>query len=321
MTDDEKNTFIDDYFAHEGIRLDPAKIAYNKGIRDTMKIILNSLWGKFGQRGNRTQSKICLLPKDFYSIVLNDDLEIKDLFLCPNNPKLIELLYTEKETTASEPLNTNVYIASFTTCNARLRLYDVLDKLGTTVLYYDTDSVIVRRLIADGPPDFLGKIFYLLCPSIDRNARLCSFQTLLSMPVPSGHDPDHSCHGCDGGFYLGSIGPFLGDFTNELCDDGKRYIVEFVSTGPKSYSYKDNHGRISCKFKGITKTLYNLQIVNLGSMLECVQRGRVYTAAKNLNFKLNKHGQILTQYVLKTFRLVYDKRWISDRYVTFPWGF
>ena len=35
----------------------------------------------------------------------------------------------------------NVFVAAFTTANARLRLYDMLDRLGTSVVDFDTDSV------------------------------------------------------------------------------------------------------------------------------------------------------------------------------------
>lgn len=37
---------------------------------------------------------------------------------------------------------TNVVIAAFTSCQARLKLHDVLEKLGDRALYYDTDSVV-----------------------------------------------------------------------------------------------------------------------------------------------------------------------------------
>ena len=38
--------------------------------------------------------------------------------------------------------NTNVILAAYTTCQARLTLYELLDKLDRRVLYYDTDSMI-----------------------------------------------------------------------------------------------------------------------------------------------------------------------------------
>lgn len=126
------------------------------------------------------------------------------------------------------------------------------------------------------------------------------------------------------------VGSFLGDLTDELSGDGSRYIEEFVCTGPKSYAYRDQLGRVTCKFKGITKTLYNLNLVNLESMLHCIQEGVVHVPReeipdkdkpKNLIFKLNRFGHIKTYYQLKVFRMVYDKRWIGPDYETFPWGY
>lgn len=236
-----------------------------------MKIILNSLWGKFGQRGNMKQSKICYDPKDFYSLLTNPRLEITDMFQCPKNKGVMELYYREIESTSKEPPNTNVYIACFTTCHARLKLYDVLSTLGDKVLYYDTDSVIYRH-----PKN---------TPTLTR-------------------------------------GDYLGELTNELNDDD-RYITEFVSTGPKSYCYRDNSNRVSCKFKGISKTLFNLEIIGLETMLECIQKGKVHNieGAKNLVFQLDRFGNITTDYEMKIFRMVYDKRSIGADYYTYPWGY
>ena len=47
VTDEQKQRYIDDYYEHEGIRLDPEKIVYNPGLRYLAKLILNSLWGKY----------------------------------------------------------------------------------------------------------------------------------------------------------------------------------------------------------------------------------------------------------------------------------
>ena len=45
VTDDQKQRYIDDYYEHEGIRLDPNNIKYNPGLRSLAKLMLNSLWG------------------------------------------------------------------------------------------------------------------------------------------------------------------------------------------------------------------------------------------------------------------------------------
>ena len=38
------------YEEHEGIRLDTSKTQHNAGLRSLAKLLLNSFWGKFGQR-------------------------------------------------------------------------------------------------------------------------------------------------------------------------------------------------------------------------------------------------------------------------------
>jgi hypothetical protein len=43
-TDEDKQRYIDDYFEREGIRLDPAKIMKNPGLRSLSKLALNSFW-------------------------------------------------------------------------------------------------------------------------------------------------------------------------------------------------------------------------------------------------------------------------------------
>lgn len=124
-----------------------------------------------------------------------------------------------------------------------------------------------------------------------------------------------------------AIGPYLGDLTNEL-EEG-RHIVEFVSTGPKSYSYKDSQGDCEVKLKGITKTLYNLSQVNFESMLLCLSTAVVSPdahdpktfQARNMVFRTDAFGNITTRHELKVFRMVYNKRFIGPNYITFPFGY
>ena len=47
VTNEQKQQYIDDYYEHEGIRLDPNKIEYNPGLRFLAKLALNSLWGMY----------------------------------------------------------------------------------------------------------------------------------------------------------------------------------------------------------------------------------------------------------------------------------
>jgi hypothetical protein len=62
----------------------------------------------------------------------------------------------------TEDYQTNIFIAAFTTCWARLKLYDVLEMFGERVLYYDTDSVIfASHSESDAQPNtgpYLGQL-------------------------------------------------------------------------------------------------------------------------------------------------------------------
>jgi len=58
------------------------------------------------------------------------------------NDNMVQVTFKYKNQYVQDTFSTNVYIAAFTTSNARLRLYDMLDKLKQSVAYYDTDSIV-----------------------------------------------------------------------------------------------------------------------------------------------------------------------------------
>ena len=72
----------------------------------------------------------------------------------------MEAVYTSVEENAPKGKKTNIFVAAFTTCHARLKLYESLDLLQKNVLYYDTDSIIYKW--RQGQPnitigDYLGE--------------------------------------------------------------------------------------------------------------------------------------------------------------------
>jgi len=145
MTDEAKDAYLREYEAHEGISLDRARIEKNPGRRQVSKLMLTSLWGKFGQRGNLNQSKICDTPPDLYAIFFNERYRVVDMYVCPTNDQMLEIVYCEASALLSqEPRNTNVYVAGFTTALARLHLLEFLLKVGMRAIYVDTDSIVYR---------------------------------------------------------------------------------------------------------------------------------------------------------------------------------
>ena len=114
------------------------KIEYNAGMRSIAKLCLNSLWGKFGQRINLTQTRYVTEPKEFYEILLDETLDDLNIQFLTND--MIQMNYNIKNKFVDNHNNTNIFVAAFTTSHAREMLYNVLDKLGDQVLGYDTDS-------------------------------------------------------------------------------------------------------------------------------------------------------------------------------------
>ena len=52
--------------------IDIEKFEFNPGLRSIAKICLNSLWGKFGQRSNMSQTKYVTEFSEFYEILSDD---------------------------------------------------------------------------------------------------------------------------------------------------------------------------------------------------------------------------------------------------------
>ena len=142
MTEEKKRDYIERCEEIEGIRLEKEKVKPNPGLKATAKLMLNSFWGKFGQRENLPQIEQCTNPDQLYKLIDDDTLEVQNIRFCSED--VIEVVYKNKEEAVVPSNKTNVFVAAFTTCHARLKLYSHLKKLGDQVLYYDTDSVSYR---------------------------------------------------------------------------------------------------------------------------------------------------------------------------------
>ena len=124
------------------------------------------------------------------------------------------------------------------------------------------------------------------------------------------------------------LGPFLGQFTDELGGDT---IVEFVSGGAKNYGYRTRRGKTECKVRGFTLNYETLHKLNYKPMKANI--------LKELDEPLQERRQIaieipdyfnrdqvtkkirLTKRV-KKYGLVFDKRVIdAATRVSTPYGY
>ena len=102
--------------------------------------MLNSFWGKFGEQMNKMKTKQITEPHELIDHLNDTTIEISDIRIL--SADVIEFAYKKIEEDAVKGSKTKIFIAAFTTCQARLKLYESLEVLGDRVLYYDTDSVI-----------------------------------------------------------------------------------------------------------------------------------------------------------------------------------
>ena len=144
---------------HEDIILNHGNIQKNPGRRFLSKQMLNSMCGKFGQQTNKVQVKEFTEPPDFWQFLNSSQMDIR--WVSPLHEERVEVHHRMQEHCKSDSPNLNIFMACFTTCWARLHLYDAMDQLGDCLLYSNTDStVFVQRPGEPQPPlgDFTNKL-------------------------------------------------------------------------------------------------------------------------------------------------------------------
>ena len=140
LDDESKEQYLREYEKTEGIVLDKNNIARNPGLRSVAKLCLNSFWGKFGQRTNLPNTEIVKKYDRLAALLTSSEHEITNIL--PVNDEVIYVSWRLREETVAPSAQTNPVIAAWTTAQARLILYKYLEKLGSRVLYCDTDSCI-----------------------------------------------------------------------------------------------------------------------------------------------------------------------------------
>lgn len=141
-SNEEKSQYLQQSYDVWGTQIDPENMngPINDGILYMAKLSLNSLWGKFGQRQQFTNVVDTFDHETFAKYCHSEKYDIKNIFLHTNQCRTIS--YDEKEHTRMNTNISSIAVAAWTTAKARLRLFDVMHKLGQDVIYCDTDSVI-----------------------------------------------------------------------------------------------------------------------------------------------------------------------------------
>ena len=112
---------------------------YDKIMKSGAKLMLNSLWGYLAMNQDKVEYKVFSQRAQWFSMVSDPKFKIKNLDF--SIPTCLQVHYSQQDSRIST-FKTNVVIATFVTAQARLKLYNEIEKLGKRVLYFDTDSII-----------------------------------------------------------------------------------------------------------------------------------------------------------------------------------
>lgn len=125
--------------------------------------------------------------------------------------------------------------------------------------------------------------------------------------------------------FMPKLSDYLGGLTDEIEKEhgADHYIKEFVSTGPKSYSYTVTDGSCKVKIKGFSLNYKNTKKLNMKSMKKMIKRmDHKVTITENKIARERVSRAVVNRQEKKTYQLVYDKRIIVDGGAdTLPFGY
>ena len=129
-----------EYKEIEGIELDRENICKRPGKRSLGKIMLNSFYCKWAQRSNLSQTEVVKDRKRLLQLLFSPEKKVTGII--PINQEIIYVSWCLKEEADISAPFTNVAIAIFITAQARLYLYEYLEKVNHRSIYFDTDSIL-----------------------------------------------------------------------------------------------------------------------------------------------------------------------------------
>ena len=184
------------------------------------------------------------------------------------------------------------------------------------------------------------------CQSFNTNVTIAAFCTswarlkLWSVMQKLGkrvlyHDTDSIIFSVKNGEYVPPLGTYLGQLTDELtCKElsckkqgcSGHWIEEFVSCGPKNYSFRVNTGEIVCKVSGFSLNYKSSLILNFESMKEALvawkrnEKKELVTVKTELVRDKYK-PKVFNRVISKHYGVVYDKRKVLPDFTSIPFGF
>ena len=149
------------------------------------------------------------------------------------------------------------------------------------------------------------------------------------------HDTDSIIFSVKEGEYSPPLGSYLGQLTDELtCKElgctkencAGHWIEEFVSCGPKNYSFKVNTGEVICKVRGFSLNYKSSLILNFNSMKEALfcwkkKQPKELITVKTELCRSKNDREVFNRVIHKHYGVVFDKRFVKPDFTTVPFGY
>lgn len=237
-------------------------------------------------------------PQEFHEFLESDRYVIQKIQLLPDktdptkiDEESVDIFYTLRQEAEEINGKCNIFIAAFTTCWARLKLYQELKKGQEQILYYDTDSILL--VIDHNNPthyrpttgDYLGELTDELW---DKKNKV--FRTIRE---------------------FSSAGPKNYGY---IRDDGKEECkvkgFSLNTEGSKQLNY-------TILRNNVIHEIQDPQVIQ-GKM---VRRKHPITRSHKIVRDV-KHLELKTVTEMKNYQLVFDKRVVEpDTFTTYPYGY
>ncbi|KAK3924586.1 putative DNA polymerase [Frankliniella fusca] len=138
-TEEKQAKFVEDTLKHDGVVLDPTKMEKNPALRALSKLMLNSFWGKFGEKTLRPKTEFLYDYAKLIALVTDNTKEVTGLL--PLSDECLQVTWKPVEDSEVSLPTSSLLHAAYTTCHGRMQLYKYLDVVKERALYHDTDSV------------------------------------------------------------------------------------------------------------------------------------------------------------------------------------
>ncbi len=170
----DDTAWIDAYNTYHGIDLDVTHMeTMNAPKYLVSKLYCNSLWGKFAQKDNQSNSKDVFNRDELCELIFDPTVIVVDLFFHDEDARTV--IWKRRQEYKTPARNTNLAVAAYTTAHARLRLYEALEAYGSRALYCDTDSVIAVQPMDQPRPVHLGSYLGDLQSELDDDEWIVEF--------------------------------------------------------------------------------------------------------------------------------------------------